>query len=149
MKRMVMIAMAAILYGCGQKPSTIDDLTSTEVVLPNGDKIRAEVMREQSDLIRGMMFRDSLPQNRGMLFYLMRETPTPYYTFQVKIPLDIMWMDHNRQIVEIVRNVPPCPATKAQECPTYGGRFPAQFVLEANAGFAANHGLKEGDRLEF
>lgn len=144
-----MAALAIALGGCGEKASTIDDLTSTEVTLPNGDKIRAEAMRTQSDLIRGMMFRDSLPQDRGMLFFLMRETPSPYYMFQVKIPLDIIWMDHDHRIVEMVRNVPPCPSTKAHECPTYGGKFPALFVLEANAGFAANHGLREGEKLEF
>jgi hypothetical protein len=144
-----MVAMAAMLCGCGEKPSTIDDLTSTEVTFPNGQKIRAEAMRQQSDLIRGMMFRESLPQDRGMLFFHMREVPTPYYTFQNKFPLDIVWMDHDHRIVEIARNVPPCPSTKAQDCPTYGGKFASLFVLEVNAGFAANHGLREGDRLEF
>jgi uncharacterized membrane protein (UPF0127 family) len=149
MVRMFLVALAVTLCGCGEKPSTMDELTSTEVTLPNGSKFRAEAMRQQSDLIRGMMFRDSLPKDRGMLFFLMREGPAPSYMFQVKIPLDIIWMDHNRQIVEIVRNAPPCPSAKAQDCPTYGGKFPALFLLEANAGFAADHGLREGDRLEF
>jgi uncharacterized membrane protein (UPF0127 family) len=146
---MFLVAVAAVLCGCGEKPSTMDDLSSTEVVLPSGVKIRAETMRQQSDLLRGMMFRDSLPANRGMLFYHMREDKTPYYMFNVKIPLDIVWMDHDRRIVEIARNVPPCTAKAAHECPTYGGKFPALFVLEVNAGFAANNGLKEGERLEF
>ena len=146
---MFTIALAIALGGCGEKASTIDDLNSTEVTLPNGDKIRAEAMRTQSDLFRGMMFRDSLPQDRGMLFFLKREAPTPYYLFQVKIPLDIIWMDHDHRIVELVRNAPPCPSTKMAECPIYGGKFPALFVLEANAGFAANHGLREGEKLEF
>lgn len=149
MRYVFLAALAAALCGCGDKASTMDDLRSTEVTLPNGVKIRAETMREQSDLLRGMMFRDSLPQDRGMLFYHMREANTPYYMFNVKIPLDIIWMDHDRRIVEIARNVPPCKAPKAQDCPTYGGKFPALFVLEANAGFAAKYGLREGERLEF
>jgi uncharacterized protein len=141
--------VALVLAGCGPKASTVDDLNSTEVTLPNGLKIRAETMREQSDLIRGMMFRDSLPADRGMLFYHMREAFQPYYMFNVKIPLDIIWMNHDRQIVEIAHDVPPCPAKAAQECPNYGGKYPSFFVLEVNAGFAAKNGLKEGEKLDF
>ena len=144
-----MAGLAVILCGCGEKPSTMDDLTSTEVTLPNGVKIRAQAMREKSDLIRGMMFRESLPKDRGMLFFHQREAPATYYMFQNKIPLDIIWMDHNHQILEIARDAPPCPSTKAEECPVYGGKSPSLFVLEANAGFAANNGLRVGDRLEF
>ena len=92
-------------------------------------------MREQSDLIRGMMFRDSLPKNRGMLFFHMREVPASYYMFQVKIPLDIIWMDHNHQIVEIARNVPPCPSNAAQACPTYGGKSLKQFAAGSERRF--------------
>jgi len=147
--RVFIAGFILILCGCSEKPSTLDDLNSTDVTLPNSIKIRAETMREQSDLIRGMMFRDSLPQNRGMLFYHMREAFQPYYMFNVKIPLDIIWMNHDRKIVEIAHDVPPCPSKSANECPTYGGKHPSFFVLEVNAGFAAKNGLKEGDRLDF
>lgn len=149
MTRLVTGVLFVLLCGCREKPSTIDDLNSTPVILPNGVKIRAEVMREQSDLIRGMMFRDSLPQDRGMLFYHMREAYQPYYMFNVRIPLDIIWMNHDRKIVEIAHDVPPCPSKNPQECPTYGGKYPSFFVLEANAGFAAKNGLKEGEKLDF
>jgi uncharacterized membrane protein (UPF0127 family) len=147
--RVYVVLLAAMLCGCGQKASTIDDLTSTDVTFPNGHKIRAQTMRDQSDLIRGMMFRDSLGVDRGMLFYHMRESQTPYYMFNVKIPLDIIWMDHNRRIVEIAPNVQPCPATVAQNCPHYGGKYAALFALELNAGFAAKNELKFGDLVEF
>jgi len=147
--RWCVVLVAVMLCGCGEKASTVDDLTSTDVTLPNGHKIRAQTMREQSDLIRGMMFRDALPQDRGMLFYHMREAQTPYYMFNVKIPLDIIWMDHNRRIVEIVENVQPCRSAVAKDCPTYGGKYAALFALEVNAGVAAKNGLKFGDRIEF
>jgi hypothetical protein len=147
--RVYVILVAAMLCGCGEKASTMDDLTSTDVTFPNGHKVRAQTMRDQSDLIRGMMFRDSLGTDRGMLFYHMREAHTPYYMFNVKIPLDIIWMNHDRRIVEIAQNVQPCKATEAQDCPRYGGKFPALFALEVNAGVAAKNALKPGDQIEF
>lgn len=149
MSRFLIALCAAGLCGCGEKPSTMDDLTSVEVQLPNGVKIRAETMRNDADRQRGLMYRDSLPQNRGMLFYHLREVPNRYYTFQVKIPLDIIWMDHNKNIVEIAHGVPPCPNKVPDGCPVYGGQIPSLFVLETNAGFAEKNGLKIGDRLDF
>ena len=69
--------------------------------------------------------------------------------YQVKIPLDIIWLDRDLRIVEIARNVPPCPSTSARACPTYGGHAQALYVIEVNAGFAAKNGLREGERVDF
>ncbi len=149
MQRVCLAVAALILASCGEKPSTMDELTSTVVTLPNGVKVRAETMRLTPDLIRGMMFRDSLAPDRGMLFFHQQEAPAPYYMYQVRIPLDIVWMDHTRRIVDIAANVPPCPSKSAAACPTYGGKIPSAFVLEVNAGFAAKNGLKVGDSLDF
>jgi len=146
---LIAAVLGCFLCACGDKPSTLDDLRTTEVTLPNGVKIRAEAMRQATDLMRGMMFRDSLAPDRGMLFFHQQEAPAPYYTFQVKIPLDIIWMDRDRRIVAIAANVPPCPAKSAADCPVYGGKMPTLFVLEVNAGFAAKNGLKIGDQLDF
>ena len=65
--------------------------------------------------------------------------------YQVKIPLDMVWMDKNRRVVEMAENVPPCKTAKASECPTYGGERLSMFVLELPAGYARKHGIREGD----
>ena len=150
MSRILMAACAAlVLCACGDKPTTMEDLSSVDVQFPNGVKIRAEAMNNDADRQRGLMYRDSLPQNRGMLFYHPREAPNRYYTFQVKFPIDIVWMDHTRKIVEIAHDVPPCTNATPVGCPVYGGNIPSLFVLETNAGFADRNGLKIGDVLIF
>src|SRR5271157_4220775 len=114
-------ALIVLLSACGEKPATLEDLTATEVVFPNGTRIVAETMRESMDLMRGMMFRDSLADGHGMLFIHPRESNYPYWMYQTKIPLDIVWMDRDRRIVEISAATPPCPSKSAKECPTFGG----------------------------
>jgi len=140
---------ALVLCACGGKPSTMDDLTSVEVTLPNGVKIRAQAMRQASDLARGMMYQESLAPDRGMLFFHQREVAATYNMFQVKIPLDLIFLDHDRRIMAIAKDAQPCRAKLTEQCPVYGTRAPSLFVLETNAGFAARNGLKVGDRLEF
>ncbi len=126
----------------------MDDLQSSIVTLPGGQKIKAERMVHVTDMARGMMFRDSLAPDRGMLFFHEREGSYTYWMYQVRIPLDIIWMDRNRRIVEIVADAPPCK-TAASQCFHYGGHERAQYVLEIGGGMAAKHGLKLGDVLDF
>lgn len=140
--------LALILAGCGERAVTLEDYQTLVVRFPNGKQVRAEVMAKDVDLTRGMMFRDSLAPGRGMLFFHSRDGKYAYWMYQVRIPLDMIWMDRERRIVEIAANVPPC-TTIASQCPNYGGNYDARYVLELGGGMAAKYGLKVGDALKF
>lgn len=149
MLRLLLVGFALILCSCGDAPTKLEDLNTTEITFPNGAKVVAETMLEQLDLTRGMMFRDSLASDRGMLFVYGKSQKTPFWMYQVRLPLDIVWMDRNRRVVEIVPSAQPCTAKKSSECPLYGGHEDALYILELNAGMAAKQGLKTGDVLLF
>lgn len=142
-------AFALVSCSGGDETKQMEALRTREVKLPNGKVIRAEPMVKQLDMMRGMMFRDSLADDRGMLFFHASPGKYPYWMYHVRIPLDIIWMDANRRIVEISPNTPPCPSELSSECPNFGGHSEAQFVLELSAGNAGRNNLKVGDRIEF
>lgn len=149
--RMALVAAAVLaLGGCSQEQKAIraEDYRTVPVKLPNGKEIRAEQMINRQDVLNGMMFREALPENRGMLFYHGKEGYYGYWMYQVKVPLDLIWLDKGKKIVQIVHKAPPCPGPR-QQCPSYGGAFPASFVLEVPAGTAAANGLKPGMLLDF
>jgi uncharacterized membrane protein (UPF0127 family) len=143
----VLFAMLA-LASCSDSAS-MEDVNLRPVKLPNGQVIKCEVMFRPEDMQRGMMFRDSLAPSRGMLFLHTQPDKYKYWMYQVKIPLDIIWMNKDRHIVEISPNTPPCPSKSARECPNYGGVERSQIVLELAGGEAAKQGLKVGDVLDF
>jgi uncharacterized membrane protein (UPF0127 family) len=145
----ILVVCVLELAGCaGRDP--VRDFDSSVVTLPGGQKITAEVMRNDADMMRGMMFRDSIEPDRGMLFVHQRPGAYTYWMYQVKIPLDIIWLDTNRRILEISANTPPCKSTSARECPHYGGSSPeARYVLELGGGMAAKYGLGVGQQLDF
>lgn len=124
-------------------------LSTMPITYPNGTTIRAEVALNVLDQARGLMYRDELPTDRGMLFVFMDEAERSFWMYHTKIPLDILWMNANHEIVEISADTPPCPAERRDDCPSYGGNAYAQFVLEIAAGQAAANNLKVGDRLRF
>ncbi len=149
MRVLIVLTAALAICGCESKQAEVGGLNLTEVTLPNGQKVTAETMLQQIDQMRGMMFRDSLAKDRGMLFVHTAEGNYPYWMYQCRIPLDIIWMNQDRRIVEISPNTPPCPSKAAHECPSFGGHEKARYVLELAGGGAALYGLKVGDSLSF
>ena len=139
---------AAALSCCGYKSATVDDLNTIDLTIPNGQTIKVETMIDPKDQLRGMMFRSSMQPGHGMLFLYREAASHPHFMYQTLIPLDIIWLDADRRIVEIAASAPPC-RTQASKCPTYGGGQPSKYVLELAGGMAAKYGLKAGDQIRF
>lgn len=148
MLRLALLIASLALLGCGPETQTYAEFHMRKIRMPNGGKVTAEVVTSETDMMRGLMFRDSLAPDRGMLFIHDRPGKYPYWMYQVRIPLDLIWMDPNRNVVEIVANAPPCK-TQASQCPNYGGHYDSQYVLEVGGGMAAKYGVKLGSKLEF
>jgi uncharacterized membrane protein (UPF0127 family) len=142
-----LLALAAC--GPSEKQDPGPALTTVSVKLPNGKAIRAEIASTPTEQQRGLMFRTELPAGRGMLFPFSKAGQHAFWMYHTLIPLDIVWIDSGHRIVYISLNTPPCPSETPEACPTYGGEFDAQFVLELAAGTAAENGLQPGDHLEF
>ncbi len=112
----------------------------------NGYCFRVELAITESEREKGLMFRDHLALNNGMLFVYKHENIYPFWMKNTKIPLDMIWINGQRQVVFIEENVSPCGS---DECvPVYPDKR-AKYVLEINSGSARKIGLKPGDKLSF
>jgi YVTN family beta-propeller protein len=107
-------------------------------------RVFVEVPDELEEHARGLMFRSHLPWNAGMLFAYNEEEPQTFTMKNTLIPLDMIFVDDNSEIVDIIENVPPC---EQDPCPLYPSEEPAQYVLEVNAGFVQQNAVQVGDRL--
>jgi hypothetical protein len=136
------------LAGCGDKATTLEEFATRPLTLPGGQVIKVESMYSNIDLLRGLMYRASLAPDHGMLFVYPK--PDHYYTvmYNVLIPLDIIWMDSGRGILEIDENEQPCKV-QASKCPKYGGKPLSSYALEMNAGLAHKYGLQAGQIIQF
>ncbi|MBI3207991.1 MAG: DUF192 domain-containing protein [Candidatus Solibacter usitatus] len=140
----LLVILCAAAAGC--RKSDPPPAGFKEITLPGGQQVYAEVV-SQKDMARGMMLRASLPPNRAMLFLHLKPGYYPYWMFNVRIPLDIIWMKRDGTIVEISPDTPPC-LKDALQCPSYGGHKESQFVLELAGGSAAKWNLRPGQRLK-
>jgi hypothetical protein len=93
----------------------------------------------------GLMFRDQMADDHGMLFLFPGEGMRSFWMKNTRIPLDIFYFDQELKLVSVSENTQPC---RTQRCPSYPSAGPAKYVLELNAGKAAELGVQAGDILE-
>jgi uncharacterized membrane protein (UPF0127 family) len=118
------------------------------VTTPQGSTILAEVADTTVKRSRGLMFRQSLARDRGMLFTFPEPQHWTFWMKNTRIPLDIIWIDRDKKIVHIERNVPGCSRTD-DGCPQYQPNDEALYVLEVAAGVADVLKLQRGGTLQF
>ena len=118
------LALAAL---AGASPAVVP------LTLPSGKVLQAEVMVSDEDRAMGLMFRPSLPLDRGMIFRFATADFHGIWMKNCKFPIDILWLDEQKQVVHDAEAVPPC---KAEPCPVYSSMRRAAYVIELNAGQA-------------
>ena len=94
----------------------------------------------------GLSRRQSLISNEGMLFIFPASDYHSFWMKEMNFPLDIIWFDHNRQVVDLATDVAP---EGLQPKNSYRPRMPARYALEVNAGWVASHELELGDNFIF
>src|SRR5262245_58671768 len=110
-------------------------------------RFTVEVAETPETQERGLMERPALAPNAGMLFVFPDVARRAFWMMNTLIPLDMLFIDADRRIINIQANVPPCVAPR--HCPTYHSTAPAKFVLEIAGGRAQELGIRSGDHVHF
>ena len=105
---------------------------------------QVELALTQQEQAKGLMFREKLDENKGMLFVFKEEAVYPFWMRNTLIPLDIIWLNYEKEVVFISKNTQPCPSDL---CPSINPEKTAKYVLELNAGTADKIGLQPGDQM--
>jgi uncharacterized membrane protein (UPF0127 family) len=105
--------------------------------------LSVEVVASNRGRQRGLMFRDHLEDGKGMLFVFDSEQEHPFWMKNTLIPLDIIFLDSNRQIVGIIHNATP----KREDNLSVG--IPSRFVLEVPGGYCNRTNIHRGDAASF
>lgn len=113
-------------------------------VCVNDSCFDVEIAESSEERSRGLMYRKSLDENSGMLFIFDQEKEYSFWMKNTLIPLDIIWIDKDMEIVYIEKNVQPC---QEDPCPKYKPSQSAKCVLELNAGQVDKNNIKTGDKL--
>jgi len=117
------------------------------VTFPTGTTLETEVADTPEKLLFGLAFREGLPADVGMLYIFETTGTHRVNTRQYRAPVDMIWLDESRHVVELMQNVPPCVG---DPCPSYGpAREPVRYVIQTAAGFVLREGVSSGAELKF
>ena len=100
-----------------------------------------EIAENDADRAKGLMYRKELPEGKGMLFDFHREQDVSFWMQNTYIPLDMLFIRADGQILRIAENTEPL---STRMIPSGG---PVLAVLEVIGGTARKLGIAPGDRV--
>lgn len=131
------IILFLIVYGCDTKNFVVIDNGNEEI------KIEVEIVDEPEERMRGLMFREFLGEKAGMLFIFEDEKERAFWMKNTLIPLDIIFISENLEIVDIECAVP----CREDPCESYVSDGQVMYVLEVNGNFTVKKEIKAGDTV--
>jgi uncharacterized membrane protein (UPF0127 family) len=112
----------------------------------NADTIKSiiiEVADTPERISRGLMYRTMITDDQGMLFILDSERPQTFWMKNTKIPLDIIFINGQNQIVRIAKHTIPYSTDPIPSME------PAKYVLEVKAGFCDEFKIEMETDVQF
>jgi uncharacterized membrane protein (UPF0127 family) len=132
---LLILASAAYLFTSNRTHQTVSFGENT---------FRVEVVDTLPLRQQGLSGRDSLQSNAAMLFIFDENAEHGIWMKDMNFSIDIIWLDENRRIVNIEKNVAPSTFPEV-----FRPSVDARYVLEIANGQAEKNNLRLGDQAQF
>ena len=106
-------------------------------------EIEVEIADTDAKREKGLMYRKAMKKNRGMLFIFPDESRRSFWMKETHIPLDIIFVNANKEIIHIAEN---CKPYSLKSIPSFEY---AQYVIEVNAGFCKKYSINTMHKISF
>lgn len=153
---LIPVIIAAAIVGIVGIATIPSDTKLETVNFPKGtikvDNVVLQVQIADTDpaRTRGLMFQNELPYDKGMIFVFDDEQIRSMWMLNMQFPLDLIWFDHEGNVVHIEKNAEPCKsALETMTCTFQNAENKkAQYVLEVTAGFVDKFNITEKSKLQ-
>ena len=138
----VTLAVLAIIFTIVM---VVIDMMQPKLTVRLGDGVfTARVAVTDAEREKGLSGVKNLSKNQAMLFVFPHNGTHGIWMKDMKIPIDVVWLDKNRKVVHIVHNMEPesYPTTERS-------RLPAKYVIELPAGTARERAIHIGAIASF
>lgn len=143
--RIFLLGLLLLMAACTSEDPRTDDGSfhvdgTLEFVRADGSVIRSieiEIAEDQAARQRGLMHRRQMTLNQGMLFIFPAPDNLKFWMANTPMPLDIMFVDADSQIVNIAKRTKPLSRENVSSTGL------AQYVVEVRGGFSDRMGIDE------
>lgn len=154
MKKAVLVFVAALVIGFAAflyvrnenvpEAANIKDIEPQIDISIKGAPFKAIVRDTPTTRAMGLSGRESLKENDAMLFAFPNVGTWGIWMKDMKFSIDILWLDRDRAIVHIEKNVSP------ESYPTiFFPKSESLYVIELGAGIVDKIGASVGDKILF
>lgn len=99
------------------------------VTMHIGDGVfSAQVLKTDKELTKGLSGRSSMGADEAVLFVFGGDDKWSIWMKEMQFPIDIVWLDKNKKVVHIVKNVSPESYPNERFAPTENARYVVEFV---------------------
>ena len=134
-----------VAVGCGVF-SIITNMNQQRVSIAIGKaNLRAEVADTDELRTKGLSGQQELEENQAMLFVFDNNAQHSIWMKDMRIPIDVIWLDEKKKVVHVEHDV--WPDSEPHE--TYVPPKPARYIIEVTAGEAKKAGIKVGALAQF
>ncbi len=95
----------------------------------------------------GLMYTESINTNECMLFIFTTESKYGIWMYKMNFPIDIIWLDKDKSIIDIKENIPACKSMF--NCPVYYPKYKSKYIIELSAGYIKNYKIDKNTKIEF
>lgn len=118
--------------------------TRPDTLSVNGHTFRISIAESDEDKIRGLSGTARLDPQSGMLFAFNNNDRHGIWMKDMNYPIDIIWLDSDKKIVDIQTNIHPDTYPKV-----FKPRADARYVLELAAGETRKYEIQQGQAADF
>lgn len=104
-------------------------------------KVHVALAQTERERNTGLMNVYEMPFDTGMYFIFDDEAPRSFWMVNTPLPLDILFINSDHEIVRIHTRTTPFSDRRIPS------EYPAQYVLEVNAGFVGEYDIRESMRV--
>lgn len=148
-----LILAVALIAGCTQNTASGNESSANNSGNESLSKVcfgakcfYVELAVTSEERSRGLMFREHLDPDKGMLFIYKDEGVHYFWMKNTLIPLDMIWINGNGEVISISKDVQPC---ETSQCPLISPEQKVQYILELNGGTSDKIGLAIGAKITF
>jgi uncharacterized membrane protein (UPF0127 family) len=141
---LAVILAAALLLS--PKYSVADVCFNAQKGNENAVCIRADIADNALNRELGLSGRRSLAEDSGMLFVFEKEGRYGFWMKGMRLPLDIIWLNKDKQVIYVKRDLQPCVSSY---CPGYGPQASSLYIIEVSANYTLRHNISNGTHVYF
>lgn len=117
---------------------------SSQVIVGSG-VYNVKIAKDDESRQRGLSGLSSLPSREGLLMIFDSSDKYSIWMKDMNFSIDIVWLDSNKEVVNIVKNA---DYTKGEQA-VYTPVKPAKYILEIPAGSVQDDFIRIGSKAQF